>query len=637
MPRSYPCLTSLHAAAEYGDDHFSLCSFDQTDVSPGGDHLFPTQSPNFQKIFQQRQVLPEAKGAPHYSKPPRYPPPPTNPDLTRRQQYLGQENNRNYPKMGDVAEEQGGIERRSSPRTNKGKNSHLLEKVDDSQKIPRKPKPKPAAHPTDSSRASVDDPTDTAVSIALTVDSTPTRDNSSESAQLPPSTGKLVSADESRRRLEAKKVEWEKEDNQKTKKVLVKDLILSKANEFILEHNFKASQSQFKKTLETAKDFKAKALVLAKLVEKDKVKIETLEDELENTQEELHKTQEELQKGLEEKESLRKKLAQSIKTKRAVRTKQNGADHDATLLGIIEVKAKTVLWGLVKFIQSPDEELIAAKFLVKYGDIPSNYCATKQEKQEIAELYSDKIKKAVFCKRNYTTAEAKKYYVKMWKNGKKTLTVEELKKCLQRDIKNQNDMDIFMLYWEEYLPKQVGAMEWDKNTRYYVTLSEAMRKDCKSHELHLVTPEDEAFLVLSIENGVQRWKEEFDLKKEGKKATDTEEANNYSGLYTSTTSGQNQYGGWSEQGLELFKTYVATNEAARKDPKTAQVERDCLQSLRVKYGIQSDTAEEHNKHKARMKSARKRGREEVAMPPMKKVVRTMRMWEESDEDTDDDE
>jgi hypothetical protein len=149
---------------------------------------------------------------------------------------------------------------------------------------------------------------------------------------------------------------------------------------------------------------------------------------------------------------------------------------------------------LVKFIQSPEEELDAAKFLVRFGDLPKEYCANKEMKMEIAEMYSDKIKRAVFAKRNYTMAKEKKFYMKMWKAGRSTLTVEDR----PHEVFATQDC----AYWEDYLPKQVGASEWDRNTKYYMTISKASRNDCKSHTMHLVTREDEAFLILSIENGV---------------------------------------------------------------------------------------------------------------------------------------
>jgi hypothetical protein len=252
---------------------------------------------------------------------------------------------------------------------------------------------------------------------------------------------------------------------------------------------------------------------------------------------------------------------------------------------------------------------------------------------------------------------------------------------VKRNITTEDDMDKFMTYWEEILPKMVGL--WDKNTRYYDRISTAFRNDCTTHELHLITPEDEAFTVLCIENSVQRWKEECDAKKKavsggkqgkpkksgeevlgnvsekqgksgeiqgksgevqgksgevqgnkkGGTAEEEKKKKNYSGLFTSTTSGQNQYGGWSEEGLELFNEYMEMNIKAREEEKTEQVEKDCLRLLRQKYGIHMNNAEEQNKYTNRMKNAKKRGvAEDKIMPPMKKVVSTIRRIHLSDDE-----
>jgi hypothetical protein len=542
--------------------------------------------------------------------------------------------------------------RRTSPRTNKGthpqleKDNELTGKaqrnilvpghfgkktpavtVDNSTTIPAASTEKPddslaiSSDSSDSSRSTTWDPS------ANHSDSSGSGDDSAPPAEAPPLSAKARIA-ATRKKVAAAKVQWELEDKTKKKDQLFQELIVVKQNNMIAEHNYQTVLGHKETILAKAKEQKAEII------------------ELKGTCQDL---QAQLQKSQAETMALKKKLDTAIKSKAALRVKGRSKlcpDDNETLLNLIELKAKTVLWGLVKFIQSPEEELDAAKYLVRYGELPREHCANKEMRAELAEMYSDKIKRAVFNKRNYTTAEEKKFYVKMWKANKPTLTVQDLLMCLRREIVSDEDMTKFQMYWEDYLPKQVGATEWDRNTRYYATISKAKRKDCKSHELKLVTPEDEAFLVLSIENGLQRWKEEFDIRQaadvgaevlaNGAEVSDERASkfDNHSGLYTSTTSGQNQYGGWSEQGLELFKQYVEWNVAARKDPKAEKVEEDCLYNLRVKWGIQCATAEEHNKLRARMKSARKRGRGEEPMPAMKKVIRTMRYIEESDEEED---
>jgi hypothetical protein len=551
--------------------------------------------------------------------------------------------------MVDIDTEPGAVQKRSSPRTNKGQNPNLL-----TDRVPRKVK-QPNQPAGNNSTSTLKENSNSATNSSATghdspdasQDSSATKGNSSDSTATTSSNdssneNRGLSMDQLNALLSSKKVAWEKEDSNKTKKVLVKELNQTKGNYFVVKRNLRVAESAQKKTLENAQVIRAKY---------DATKARAVQ--YKNHLSEMGKIQDELKKIRAERDELQKKLQRTIKNKAMTRErvgrKHSAHEMDKALLTLIESKAKTILWGFVKFIQDPEEEMNAARCLIKYGDFADKYCPTKESKMEVAEMYRDRIKRAIFCKRNYTTAESKKFYVKNWKNGKPTLTVQDLKECLKRNIVTETDMEKFMMYWEEYLPKQVGAQEWDKNRRYYDTISDAKRKDCKSHELHLVTPEDEAFLVLSIENGLQRWREEFDKSllpkvpgaSEGAARTEKtkEDKTDYSGLFTSTTSGQNQYGGWSEQGLDLFKAYVDINIEARKDPKTAKLETDCLLKLRLKWGIQMTSAEEQNKFVARQKSARKRGREETIMPTMKRVVRTMRHvdFTDDEEEEEDDE
>jgi hypothetical protein len=598
--------------------------------------LFPPDSPNFQKIFQQHQLQPLAppfnsKLPALNSKPPRHPPSKANragSDLIRRYN-IGRENNPNYlvqRNMSGVADAKDPIAQRISPRSNKGQSTRLND-GDVVAKIPRKPKHNPSQDPKNTAQVTNEYSPNATNECTLTKNTTeglhvdspdkPTDSSPSEhDSKYFPETN---TSDDAKQRLSAyqrldllkqRTLEWKQLATNSKKAKLEKLFVESKKNLFIAEVNFENVKSQNKRMWASAQQLSGK----------------------------FDQIQEQLDATTQENVLLKKKLASAIKKSSSARSgNKHRLVENEVLLGILEAKAKTILWGHVKFIQSADEERDAARFLVKYGDIPSEYRQTKEMKADIVDMYSEKIKRAVFHKRNYTTAEIKKYYVKMWKAKKDTLTVPQLVVCLKREIKSEDDMSMFMLYWEEYLPKQVGASDWDKNVRYYNTISEATRPDCKSHTLHLVTPEDEAFLVLSIQNGISRWKMDYERAEKGLKKTKEEEKEN-GGLFTSTTSGQNQYGGWSEEGLELYQKYRDMNIAARKDPKCLEVEKDCLKRMRTKWGIECDTAVEHNKLLARKKSAKKRGRAEEPKPAMKKIIRTMRPLQDSDdEETEEDE
>lgn len=323
-------------------------------------------------------------------------------------------------------------------------------------------------------------------------------------------------------------------------------------------------------------------------------------------------------------------------------------------LKVLAEKVKTIGWGKIKFIQNHQEQIIAAKIMWKHGELEKifaeNRAITKDLKMDFIKTYSDYIRGYIFEKRSYATAEVKKWYMAQWKKKKPTLTLEDLQKCLARKITTEEEMDKFMIYWDEILAKHIGSSKWKDGTKYYHTISGAIRNDCET-TLPLITPYDEAFLVVSTENHLQRWEDEFNnvkpTKKQQPQATDNAQPANekdgkvdkkgHSGLYTSTTSGQNQYGGWNERGLEIFNQYVATNLDARKQDFCLQVEKRCLQMLRDREKIEANNPEDHNKAKSRQKNAKKRGNDDAPMPPTKKIIRTLQDVESSDEEKDEDE
>ena len=292
---------------------------------------------------------------------------------------------------------------------------------------------------------------------------------------------------------------------------------------------------------------------------------------------------------------------------------------------LIESQTKTILWGMVKFIQSPEEEMMAAKMLIKCADgLPDDSVATKEDREALANTYKGYIRKAIFQRRNYVAAEHKKVMVKRFMEKGSMPTVHQLLKCLRRQISSDKDYEILEFYWEELLPKQVGSCVWSKEVRNYTTICDAIRKDVTHKKLPMITPEDEAFTVLVIENSLERWLTEVNEKngvqqQERKKRP----ASYYNGLFTLTDSGQNEWGGWTEEGLTLFNKYVDMNRAARKEKTTPDVERACLARLKKKYKIvchDHKTQTDLNKKRKRKKG----GDEELGGPNKKKTLFTIR-------------
>jgi hypothetical protein len=254
---------------------------------------------------------------------------------------------------------------------------------------------------------------------------------------------------------------------------------------------------------------------------------------------------------------------------------------------LLESQAKSILWGMVKFIQSPEEEMMAAKMLIKCAEnLPEEHVASKEDRDALANTYKTYIRKAIFQRRNYVAAEHKKVMVKCFKDKGSMPTVSQLLKCLRRDITSDEDYDIFEFYWEELLPKQVGSCAWSKDIRNYTTICDAIRKEVTRKPMPMITSEDEAFTVLVVKNSYGRWMKEIQEKDGAPQKEDARKKRpNYNGLYTTTDSGQNEWGGWTQEGLEIFNSYVDINRAARKGKNCRDVEKVCLARIKQKYNI----------------------------------------------------
>jgi hypothetical protein len=203
-------------------------------------------------------------------------------------------------------------------------------------------------------------------------------------------------------------------------------------------------------------------------------------------------------------------------------------------------------------------------------------------------------------------------------------TVSQLLKCLQRDIASDQDYEIFQFYWEELLPKQVGSCVWSKDVRNYTTISEAIRKDVTHKSMPMITSEDEAFTVLVVENSYDRWMKEIQEKDGAQQQDDTSSKKkrpNYNGRYTTTDQGQNEWGGWTDEGLAIFNRYVDINRAARKEKKAQAIERACLAGLKKKYNI---VCNDHKTQTDLNKKRKKKGDDEIGGFQKKKPLLTIR-------------
>ena len=272
-------------------------------------------------------------------------------------------------------------------------------------------------------------------------------------------------------------------------------------------------------------------------------------------------------------------------------------DQNKELMDLIENHCKGFLFSKCKFVNSDDQEENLARLVLRYGNIPKEH---RKDKDQFIRAYSAHMRKCIFERRSYVQTELRKVFLNS--NKKKIFhpfpTVEALKKCLTRDINTDEEYEIFVFYCEELLGKVVGASEWTSKIRCFTTISDAIRPDT---DVPLISPGDEAFAVLLVDNCLDRWTE--DAKREaGLSNEPKQKKKNVDGKYTTSSAGQVAFGGWNPKGLQLFNDLTDLSVKARETDQCKRVESKCLQIMRAKHKITAETWEEHqSKSRSRKK------------------------------------
>ena len=335
---------------------------------------------------------------------------------------------------------------------------------------------------------------------------------------------------------------------------------------------------------------------------------------------------EKLEAKTQEYNELKKKHDRKLSELTSRRKRPGADDTNKALMEKIETQLKGFLFSKCKFVSNELQEANLGKLMWKYGEIPEEH---RKDKDLFIATYSTHMKKAIFDRRSYIQTEYRKIYFKCKKKGEHFPTVEELTKCVGRDIETDEDYKIFMYYCEEFLGKMVGASEWSVKTRCFTTISGAIRQN--TNDIPLISPSDEAFAVLVVDNCMDRWDNED--KDGGARTVDAPKAKKTvaNGKYTATDGGQSKYGGWSPEGLKKFNELKNMNEEARKHPRCKVVEGRCLKLLREKHKITGKSWAEHTKRNKSKKRTRDEGAGGQDQEEMDEVVAEMEMISDDDE------
>ena len=133
----------------------------------------------------------------------------------------------------------------------------------------------------------------------------------------------------------------------------------------------------------------------------------------------------------------------------------------------------------------------------------------------------------------------------------------------------------FQFMANQLLPLVAGTMYWGKQ-KYHKLMSHGdTTVDCSV--LPLVSVSDEGFTRFFYDNFFERWKCEFEINRY--RMEDVDKDRLPPPLYTLPRSGNVQYGGWSDSGIQRFNELCLEVQEDRARDKDGTAEKLLLQKL----------------------------------------------------------
>ena len=176
-----------------------------------------------------------------------------------------------------------------------------------------------------------------------------------------------------------------------------------------------------------------------------------------------------------------------------------------------------------------------------------------------SETYGPSVTTTINNARTSSMSLMRKAHIDFCKEGNKQPTVDQLRTViLRRGMDFQGKFEdnhlvpediahlrkLFQWYWEELLAKVTGKGRWGQGIRCHGTISEHTCPDGTRGKY--ISSSDEAMVLLCLENGEQRFRCCLECETGEKKTKVDAYHPRYQTRWSSSNSGQNKYGGWSE-------------------------------------------------------------------------------------------
>ena len=258
-------------------------------------------------------------------------------------------------------------------------------------------------------------------------------------------------------------------------------------------------------------------------------------------------------------------------------------------IGRVWDEVNNQIWPICKFITS-DRQLVKASWAVCKYMKPKEFEGLDQEElleaqsQWVAEN-ADHVRTGLNSVRNYAQGNVRTIAVSCFAVDQFFPSIDQILDCATREEyldTTDEGKKIFEFYWDVLLMKVVGKRHWDKHIRHYNTIQEAKHMDERT-DPRCITHSSEAFLVLLVENCRTKWIHLSDESRDGKVHDPTNKK--LIVPFVTRDAGQQQWGGWSLAGRKRFKELREKIADAQKQDHVLQLEKNCLERLRLKHEI----------------------------------------------------
>ena len=197
----------------------------------------------------------------------------------------------------------------------------------------------------------------------------------------------------------------------------------------------------------------------------------------------------------------------------------------------------------------------------------------KQAQADWVAAHQKTIRLAFNEYRNYHQSQAKK----LWEytnniadfdvpNEQEVEAVAKRQGLTDKDPNPERMRQVFVWYWDSFLPIIASNKRWGKGKRHYNCLSTARPNNDPAETLY-VTPSDEAYAVVVWENYAPFWTWKAEIKAAKREPTQEDLKDPRSEpAYTKPKGGVAEWGGWSKEGRKRYRTLLEEIKVTKGEP-----------------------------------------------------------------------